>query len=121
MRRFSIGLAKKMLIANAMAGPVDAIFRLPTDVLTPGLAWLGVICYTLQIYFDFSGYSDMAIGLAKLFGFEFKENFNYPYMAQSVTDFWRRWHLSLSTWYRDYLYIPLGGNRRGRAEPMSIC
>lgn len=116
IRRFIIGLAKKMLLANTMAGPADAIFNLPTVELTPGLAWLGVICYTLQIYFDFAGYSDMAIGLAKMFGFEFKENFNYPYIAQSITDFWRRWHISLSTWYRDYLYIPLGGNRRGDAR-----
>lgn len=113
VRRFILGLGKKMLIANIVAVPADAIFGLPANQLTPGLAWLGVICYTLQIYFDFSGYSDMAIGLARMFGFQFLENFNYPYVAQSITDFWRRWHISLSTWYRDYLYIPLGGNRLG--------
>jgi alginate O-acetyltransferase complex protein AlgI len=113
---FIIGLAKKMVLANALAGPADAIFNLPDDALTPGLTWLGALCYTLQIYFDFSGYSDMAIGLARLFGFDFRANFNYPYIAQSVTDFWRRWHISLSTWYRDYLYIPLGGNRQGKVR-----
>jgi alginate O-acetyltransferase complex protein AlgI len=110
-QRFVLGLGKKMLLANTLAGPVDTIFSLPTGSLTPALAWLGVACYTLQIYFDFSGYSDMAIGLARMLGFRFLENFNYPYVARSVTDFWRRWHISLSTWYRDYLYIPLGGNR----------
>lgn len=113
VRRFILGLGKKMLIANIVAVPADAIFGLPANQLTPGLAWLGVVCYTLQIYFDFSGYSDMAIGLARMFGFQFLENFNYPYVAQSITDFWRRWHISLSSWYRDYLYIPLGGNRLG--------
>jgi alginate O-acetyltransferase complex protein AlgI len=91
--------------------PADAIFGLPAEALTCGLAWLGAVCYTLQIYFDFSGYSDMAIGLARLFGFSFKANFDYPYTARSVTEFWRRWHMSLSSWFRDYLYIPLGGNR----------
>lgn len=113
IRRFIIGLSKKMIIANTLAFPADAIFGLPADELTWRVAWLGVICYTFQIYFDFSGYSDMAIGLAKMFGFQFKENFNYPYISQSITEFWRRWHISLSTWYRDYLYIPLGGNRQG--------
>jgi alginate O-acetyltransferase complex protein AlgI len=113
VRRFILGLAKKMLVANTVAVAADAVFALPTGELTFGLAWLGVICYTLQIYFDFSGYSDMAIGLAKLFGVDFRENFDYPYSARSVTEFWRRWHISLSTWFRDYLYIPLGGNRRG--------
>jgi alginate O-acetyltransferase complex protein AlgI len=116
IRRFIMGLAKKMIIANTLAFPADAIFGLPTEELTWSVAWLGVICFTLQIYFDFSGYSDMAIGLAKMFGFQFKENFRYPYIAQSITEFWRRWHISLSTWYRDYLYIPLGGNRRGAAR-----
>ena len=91
--------------------PVDKIFALPGQELTPVLAWLAVICYTLQIYFDFSGYSDMAVGLGKMFGFVFLENFNFPYTAQSIKDFWRRWHISLSTWFRDYLYIPMGGNR----------
>ena len=117
VRRFIIGLAKKMLIANtvAVAGRRDLCSA--RRELNFGLAWLGVACYTLQIYFDFSGYSDMAIGLAKLFGIDFLENFNYPYAARSVTEFWRRWHISLSTWFRDYLYIPLGGNRlRPRAD-----
>jgi alginate O-acetyltransferase complex protein AlgI len=111
VRRFIMGLAKKMIIANNVALAADSIFLLPHRELTAGLAWLAVISYTIQIYFDFSGYSDMAIGLAKMFGFQFRENFNYPYIAQSITEFWRRWHISLSTWYRDYLYIPLGGNR----------
>jgi len=111
VRRFIMGLAKKMLVANTVAVTADAIFALPGSQLNFSLAWLGVVCYTLQIYFDFSGYSDMAIGLAKLFGIDFLENFNYPYAARSITEFWRRWHISLSTWFRDYLYIPLGGNR----------
>ena len=111
IRRFIIGLAKKMLVANTVAVAADAIFALPGGELNFSLAWLGVACYTLQIYFDFSGYSDMAIGLAKLFGIDFLENFNYPYAARSITEFWRRWHISLSSWFRDYLYIPLGGNR----------
>jgi alginate O-acetyltransferase complex protein AlgI len=116
VRRFIIGLGKKMLIANTLAGPADAIFNLSAGELTPGLAWLGIACYTLQLYFDFSGYSDMAIGLGRMFGFHFGENFNYPYVARSVTEFWRRWHISLSTWFRDYLYIPLGGNRGSAAR-----
>jgi alginate O-acetyltransferase complex protein AlgI len=116
VQRFVIGLGKKMLLANTVAVPADAIFALPASELTWGLAWLGIACYTLQIYFDFSGYSDMAIGLALLFGFRFPENFNYPYIARSMTDFWRRWHISLSTWFRDYVYVPLGGNRRGPAR-----
>jgi alginate O-acetyltransferase complex protein AlgI len=111
IQRFVIGLGKKVLIANVVALPADEIFNLPASELTPALAWLGVICYTFQIYFDFSGYSDMAIGLGHMFGFRFLENFRYPYIARSITDFWRRWHISLSTWFRDYLYIPLGGNR----------
>jgi len=111
VERFVVGLAKKVLIANTVAVPADLIFSLPAEQLTPSLAWLGVVCYTLQIYFDFSGYSDMAIGLGLMFGFRFLENFNYPYISQSVTEFWRRWHISLSSWFRDYLYIPLGGNR----------
>jgi alginate O-acetyltransferase complex protein AlgI len=110
-RRFVVGLAKKMLVANVVAGPADRIFALPVAELTAPLAWLGVVCYTVQIYFDFSGYSDMAIGLGRMFGFRFPENFRYPYTATSVQDFWRRWHLSLSTWFRDYLYLPLGGSR----------
>ena len=111
VRRFVLGLGKKMLIANIVAGPADRLFALPSGELTAAHAWLAVACYTLQIYFDFSGYSDMAIGLAHLFGFRFKENFNYPYVAQSIQEFWRRWHLSLSAWFRDYLYVPLGGSR----------
>jgi alginate O-acetyltransferase complex protein AlgI len=111
VRRFIIGLAKKVLIANVVAGPADKIFALPFAELSPAHAWLGIVCYTLQIYFDFSGYSDMAIGLGRMFGFRFPENFRWPYIADSVQEFWRRWHMSLSTWFRDYLYIPLGGNR----------
>lgn len=111
IRRFIIGLGKKVLIANTLAIPTDEIFSLPSSELTMELAWVGIICYTLQIYFDFSGYSDMAIGLARIFGFRFLENFNYPYISRSIREFWRRWHISLSNWFRDYLYIPLGGNR----------
>src|SRR5262245_34022819 len=118
VRRFIIGLAKKLLLANALGLTADKLFALSPDQLAPSAAWLGVVCYTLHIYFDFSGYSDMAIGLGRLFGFELCENFRYPYAATSVTDFWRRWHMSLSTWFRDYLYIPLGGNRRG---PWRTC
>jgi alginate O-acetyltransferase complex protein AlgI len=114
IRRFIVGLGKKVLIANMVAGPADRIFALAPNQLTPSLSWLGVTCYTLQIYFDFSGYSDMAIGLGRMFGFTFPENFAHPYVARSVTEFWRRWHMSLSRWFRDYLYIPLGGNRHGR-------
>jgi alginate O-acetyltransferase complex protein AlgI len=111
VRRFIVGLSKKMLIANTLAGPADQIFAMPGAELTMLHAWTGVVCYTLQIYFDFSGYSDMAIGLGRMFGFRFPENFNYPYTATSIQDFWRRWHMSLSAWFRDYVYIPLGGNR----------
>ena len=111
VRRFVGGLAKKMIIANAVALPADQIFALSADELSIGTAWFGILCYSIQIYFDFSGYSDMAVGLGKMFGFEFIENFNFPYTAQSIRDFWRRWHISLSTWFRDYVYIPLGGNR----------
>lgn len=113
VQRFTIGLGKKVLIANAVALPADQIFAIPTHELTFGLAWFGAICYALQIYFDFSGYSDMAIGLGRMFGFRFLENFNYPYVSKSMGEFWRRWHISLSSWFRDYLYIPLGGNRGG--------
>src|SRR6202521_816643 len=111
IQRFIIGLAKKVIIANTLAGPADRIFALPPEQLTAPLAWLGIICYTFQIYFDFSGYSDMAIGLARMFGFRFLENFNYPYISRSIQEFWRRWNISLSNWFRDYLYIPLGGNK----------
>jgi alginate O-acetyltransferase complex protein AlgI len=113
IERLIFGLGKKVLIANTLGQVVDKIFALHAGQLGCGVAWFGVFCYGLQIYFDFSGYSDMAIGLAKLFGFEFPENFNYPYIATSITDFWRRWHMTLSNWMRDYLYIPLGGNRKG--------
>lgn len=111
--RFCTGLAKKLLIANSIGVIVDSIFAIPGPELTIATAWLGTICYALQIYFDFSGYSDMAIGLARIFGFRFPENFNYPYSAVSIQDFWRRWHITLSAWFRDYVYIPLGGNRLG--------
>ncbi|QLA15037.1 MBOAT family O-acyltransferase [Desulfolutivibrio sulfoxidireducens] len=113
VQRFVAGLGKKVLVANVVALPADKIFSIPPEQLTAPVAWLGILCYTLQIYFDFSGYSDMAIGLANMFGFKFMENFNYPYISRSLREFWRRWHISLSTWFRDYLYIPLGGNRCG--------
>jgi alginate O-acetyltransferase complex protein AlgI len=111
VRRFIIGLSKKVLIANTVAGPADKIFAMAPAELSTAHAWLALVCYTLQIYFDFSGYSDMAIGLGRMFGFRFPENFRWPYIAASVQEFWRRWHISLSTWFRDYLYVPLGGNR----------
>src|SRR4051812_1626918 len=111
VRRFVVGLGKKVLIANTVAGPADRIFSMPSAQLDAPHAWLGVLCYTLQIYFDFSGYSDMAIGLGRMFGFRFPENFRWPYIADTVQEFWRRWHISLSSWFRDYLYLPLGGNR----------
>ena len=117
--RFLIGLSKKVLIANNMALVADAAWKLIIgDRLeaSVAMAWLGAISYTLQIYFDFSGYSDMAIGLGKIFGFDFPENFKHPYIATSLTEFWRRWHISLSSWFRDYVYIPLGGSRRGEAR-----
>lgn len=110
-QRFAIGLGKKVLIANSMAYLADEVFSFAPSELSFLPAWLGIIAYSLQIYFDFSGYSDMAIGLGSMFGFKIKENFNFPYTARSLREFWRRWHISLSTWFRDYLYIPLGGNR----------
>jgi len=113
VERFVFGLSKKVLVANQMGKMADLIFLQDYAQLSPGVAWLGIACYTLQIYFDFSGYSDMAIGLGRMFGFQFTENFNYPYIARSIQEFWKRWHISLSTWFRDYLYIPLGGNRNG--------
>lgn len=116
VRRFVGGLGKKMLLANTVAVPADQIFSLPANELSTPLAWFGMLCYTLQIYFDFSGYSDMAVGLGKMFGFEFIENFKFPYVSQSIKEFWRRWHISLSGWFRDYLYIPLGGNRVSAAR-----
>ena len=109
--RFCFGLAKKMILANSMGQIADEIFGQTASTLPPSLAWIGALAYTFQIYFDFSAYSDMAIGLGHMFGFRFLENFNYPYVSRSVTEFWRRWHISLSTWFRDYVYIPLGGNR----------
>jgi alginate O-acetyltransferase complex protein AlgI len=111
IKRFIFGLGKKCLVANTLAGTVDWIFSIPPGKMTCAVAWVGILAYTIQIYFDFSGYSDMAIGLGKMFGYDFPENFNYPYIARSIRDFWRRWHITLSTWFRDYLYIPLGGNR----------
>lgn len=114
VRRFSIGLGKKVLLANNIGALFDTISNTSQNELSVLASWLGVIAYTFQIYFDFSGYSDMAIGLGKMFGFDFLENFNYPYISDSITDFWRRWHISLSSWFRDYVYIPLGGNRKGK-------
>ena len=116
IRRFILGLSKKLLIADTISIAADHTFALPVEQLTLPLAWLGSLCYTLQIYFDFSGYSDMAIGLGQMFGFTFKENFNYPYYSASMTEFWRRWHISVSTWFKEYLYIPLGGNRKGKVR-----
>lgn len=113
LKRFIIGLAKKVLIANTLAVVVDKIFEQAPENLTTEIAWLGAIAYCLQLYYDFSGYSDMAIGLGLMFGFRFLENFNYPYISKSISEFWRRWHISLATWFRQYLYIPLGGNRKG--------
>jgi alginate O-acetyltransferase complex protein AlgI len=111
--RFLLGLVKKMLVADTMGEIADTVFKWPPDQLGFGSAWLGVVCFTLQIYFDFSAYSDMAIGLARMFGFQLLENFNMPYIATSFTDFWRRWHISLSSWIREYLYFSLGGSRKG--------
>ncbi|MCI8707261.1 MAG: MBOAT family protein [Lachnospiraceae bacterium] len=116
IRRFIYGLGKKVIISNTVAQCVDKIYALDYGQLTGILAWVGAILYTLQIYYDFSGYSDMAIGLGKMFGFEFLENFQYPYLSKSIQEFWRRWHISLGTWFREYLYIPLGGNRKGTAR-----
>ena len=116
LRRFITGFGKKMLLANTAGAVADAVFALTAAELDFRLAWLGAVCSTLQIYFDFSGYSDMAIGLGRLFGFRFLENFDLPYSARSIKEFWRRWHISLSSWFRDYLYIPLGGSRKGQAR-----
>lgn len=116
--RFCFGLAKKMVLANAMGQIADGVFNQTAANLDPGLAWVGALAYTFQIYFDFSAYSDMAIGLGHMFGFRFLENFDYPYISISVTEFWRRWHISLSTWFRDYVYIPLGGNRCAKWKHM---
>jgi alginate O-acetyltransferase complex protein AlgI len=111
--RFCLGLGKKLILADTMGNIADPVFALPGNELTVGVAWFGVLAYALQIYYDFSGYSDMAIGLGRILGFHFPENFNQPYRATSITEFWRRWHMTLSRWFRDYVYIPLGGNRLG--------
>jgi D-alanyl-lipoteichoic acid acyltransferase DltB (MBOAT superfamily) len=116
MKRFIYGLGKKVILANTMGEISDIVFdglNITNNSMAIWTAWIGAIAFSLQIYFDFSGYSDMAIGIGKMFGFSFPENFNYPYMADSITDFWRRWHISLSSWFRDYIYIPCGGNRKG--------
>ncbi len=116
LRRFICGLAKKVLIANAMAMVADAVFNTEVQNVNIIVAWIGAIAYMFQIYYDFSGYSDMAIGLGKMFGFDFLENFQYPYASSSIQEFWRRWHISLSTWFKEYVYIPLGGNRKGKGR-----
>lgn len=118
VKRFIIGLSKKMLIANTMGAIADKIFIQSPDTFSPLIAWIGSIAYSFQLYFDFSGYSDMAIGLGLIFGFKFMENFNYPYISKSITEFWRRWHISLSTWFKEYVYIPLGGNRHGKLNTL---
>ena len=114
VRRFLIGVAKKVLLSNQMAVVADAAFG--ADAPSAAFAWLGSVCYTLQLYYDFSGYSDMAIGLGRMFGFHFLENFNYPHISRSFSEFWRRWHISLASWFRDYVYYPLGGSRVGKAK-----
>lgn len=116
VKRFIIGLAKKMLIANTLGAVADKIFEQPVAQFDALTAWIGAFAYSLQLFYDFSGYSDMAIGLGSIFGFKFLENFNYPYISKSITEFWRRWHISLSTWFKEYLYIPLGGNRVSKAR-----
>lgn len=116
VRRFIVGLAKKALLANAAGEIWETVSAMEMESLPALTAWIGLAAYTFQIYFDFSGYSDMAIGLGRMFGFHFEENFRYPYVAASITDFWRRWHITLSTWFREYVYIPLGGNRKGLAK-----
>jgi len=116
IRIFVVGLAQKVLIANTVAVPVDAIYSIAPGELTASVAWLGMIAYVIQIYFDFAGYSNMAIGIGLMLGLHLPKNFDYPYISQSITEMWRRWHITLSTWFRDYVYIPLGGNRRGVAR-----
>ena len=108
---FIIGLAKKVILANSVGQVFDQISGLQMGSFSVLTAWVGCVSFAFQIYFDFSGYSDMAVGLGKMFGFEFRRNFDYPYTSSSITEFWRRWHISLSTWFREYVYIPLGGNR----------
>ncbi len=117
-KRFIIGLSKKIIIANTLGNVADKIFTQAPDTFSPFIAWLGAICYSFQLFFDFSGYSDMAIGLGLIFGFKFLENFNYPYISKSITEFWRRWHISLSTWFKNYIYISLGGNRNGMIKTL---
>lgn len=116
LRRFICGLAKKILIANAMAAVADNVFSQGFDTVNVVVAWIGAVAYAMQIYFDFSGYSDMAIGLGRMFGFHFKENFEHPYGSLTIKEFWRRWHISLSSWFKEYVYIPLGGNRKGKTR-----
>jgi len=116
VKRFIIGLSKKMLIANTLGAVADKIFSQPVEQFDALTAWIGAFAYSFQLFYDFSGYSDMAIGLGAIFGFKFLENFNYPYISKSITEFWRRWHISLSTWFKEYLYIPLGGNRVSKAR-----
>ncbi len=118
VKRFIIGLSKKMLLANTMGVIADKIFSQDPHYFTHFTAWLGAVAYSMQLFFDFSGYSDMAIGLGLIFGFKFMENFNYPYISKSITEFWRRWHISLSTWFKEYVYIPLGGNRQGKLKQL---
>ena len=115
-RRFIYGLSKKVIISNCMAQIADKVFALSAGDLTFASAWIGALSYLMQIYYDFSGYSDMAIGLGKMFGFDFLENFRYPYLSRSIREFWQRWHISLGTWFREYVYIPLGGNRKGKVR-----
>ncbi len=116
--QFILGLAKKVILADSLGVAADRAFGLPSAALDLPTAWIGILAYTLQIYFDFSGYSDMAIGLGRMIGFHYPENFNQPYRAASVTEFWRRWHMTLSRWFKDYLYIPLGGNRKGELRTL---
>ena len=113
MKRFIVGLSKKVLLANTLGTVADKVFETPVESFSPTIAWIGALAYSFQLFYDFSGYSDMAIGLGSIFGFKFLENFNYPYISKSITEFWRRWHISLSSWFKNYLYIPLGGNRKG--------
>lgn len=115
-KRFIYGLSKKILISNVLGECVDAVYSLNIANIDSKAAWIGALAYTFQIYYDFSGYSDMAIGLGKMFGFDILENFNYPYLSKSISEFWRRWHISLGTWFKEYLYIPLGGNRKGKVR-----
>jgi len=114
LKLFIFGLSSKLLIANTMGSIADNVFSFNTEELYPFLSWIGAVCYTMQIYFDFNGYSSMAIGLSKMFGFDIAENFNLPYISKGIKEFWRRWHISLSTWFKEYVYIPLGGNRKGK-------